>query len=97
MKGSRWEKVSEEGKQLVTCLLQVDPEKRLSAKEILEARWFTEDGETVNFEVLWGTCGNFENGQSTLRYFQVLSGTSRYFEAFLGTFGYFWILLDTFG
>ena len=27
---------------------QVDADKRLSAQEILEARWFTEDGETVN-------------------------------------------------
>jgi len=48
MKGSRWEKVSEEGKELVTKLLQVDPDKRLSAKEILEASWFTGDTETVN-------------------------------------------------
>ena len=30
------------------CCSQVDPDKRLSAKEILEARWFTEDEETVN-------------------------------------------------
>jgi len=48
MKGSRWEKVSEEGKELVTKLLQVDPDQRLSAKEILEASWFTGDVETVN-------------------------------------------------
>merc|ERR1719234_3013513 len=47
MTGSRWEKVSEEGKELVTNLLQVEPDKRLSAKEILEARWFTEDTKTV--------------------------------------------------
>ena len=30
------------------CFSQVEPDKRLSAKEILEARWFTEDIEAVN-------------------------------------------------
>ena len=30
-------------------LAQVDPDTRLSAKEILEAKWFTEDVNTVNY------------------------------------------------
>ena len=30
------------------CCSQIDPDKRLSAKEILEVRWFTEDSKTVN-------------------------------------------------
>jgi len=49
MEGRSWAKISEEGKQLVRSLLKVDPDTRLSAKEILEAKWFTEDVNTVNY------------------------------------------------
>ncbi len=35
-----WEKISNEGKNLVQKLLEVKPEKRLSAKEALKHKWF---------------------------------------------------------
>ena len=39
-------------------LAQVDPDTRLSAKEILEAKWFTEDVNTVNYTLEVGRQGN---------------------------------------
>ena len=37
-------------------MIQVESDKRLSAKEILEARWFTEDIETVKSALEVTTC-----------------------------------------
>ena len=40
MEGGRWQGVSPQAKDLVTALLQNDPEKRLSAEKTLEHSWF---------------------------------------------------------
>jgi len=45
--GSRAEPVSDGAKELVRKLLVVDPQKRLSAEEILEDPWFANDAKTV--------------------------------------------------
>jgi len=40
---STWEGVSEEAKDLVRQLLTVDPKKRITAREALKHKWFSED------------------------------------------------------
>jgi serine/threonine protein kinase len=40
---STWEGVSEEAKDLVRQLLTVDPKKRISARDALKHKWFSED------------------------------------------------------
>lgn len=40
MGGKAWTKISPDARDLVQCLLKVDPSKRLSAKEALDHRWF---------------------------------------------------------
>ena len=45
--GNRWTRVSSPAKQLVKRILQVNPDQRLTAAEILEQEWFTADKETV--------------------------------------------------
>ena len=47
MKGIMWENISSTAKSLVRALLEVNPSKRLSAEQILQHRWFTQDIETV--------------------------------------------------
>ena len=47
MKGFAWENISSSAKSLVRALLEVDPSKRLSAEQILQHRWFTQDVDTV--------------------------------------------------
>ena len=42
-----WTRVSSPAKQLVKRILQVNPDQRLTAAEILEQEWFTADKETV--------------------------------------------------
>jgi len=39
-----WDKVSDDAKDLINNMLQVDPKKRLTAKQVLEHRWVTESG-----------------------------------------------------
>jgi len=45
--GNRWTRVSSQAKELVTRLLKVNPDQRLTAAEILEQEWFTADKEVV--------------------------------------------------
>jgi serine/threonine protein kinase len=40
MEGPRWERVSAEAKGLVSALLEMEPEKRLSAEAVLQHPWF---------------------------------------------------------
>ena len=47
MVGSRWERVSEEGKALVERLLQVDCTKRPMAEELLRLGWVSGDEAVV--------------------------------------------------
>lgn len=35
-----WKRVSDEAKDLVKCLLQIEPKKRIKAKDALEHQWF---------------------------------------------------------
>ena len=44
-----WSKISEEAKNLVTKLLEVDPNKRLSAAQALEHVWFKKN---INLDLL---------------------------------------------
>ena len=52
-----WNKISEEAKDLVNKLLEINPEKRLSAKEALNEKWFkinenpTEKNKNNNFSI----------------------------------------------
>ena len=48
MSGKYWEKVSCPAKCVVQKLLQVDPEQRLAAADILEQEWFVGDTEIVD-------------------------------------------------
>ena len=58
MVGSRWEEVSKEGKLLVAELLQVDPDNRLAAVEVLEHQWFQGDPVVVaQAKALMGNLG----------------------------------------
>ena len=43
MTGMVWDKVTITAKSLVRSLLETDPEKRLSAEEVLKHPWFSED------------------------------------------------------
>jgi len=43
MRGMVWDKVSKTGKDLVKALLHTDPEKRLSAEQVLQHPWFSGD------------------------------------------------------
>jgi len=43
MTGTLWDKVSNTGKNLVKALLHTDPEKRLSAEQVLQHPWFSGD------------------------------------------------------
>ena len=47
MIGGRWEAISEDAKNLVSQLLVVDPKSRLSAENILQHSWFSNDVATV--------------------------------------------------
>ena len=47
MQGVRWSHISEEARDLVEALLEVDPETRLSCEEALAHPWFTNDPSTV--------------------------------------------------
>ncbi|KAG8088132.1 hypothetical protein GUJ93_ZPchr0010g7562 [Zizania palustris] len=42
-------KLSPAGRELLTGLLAFDPEKRLTAAEALEHRWFSEEGKKIEF------------------------------------------------
>ena len=48
MQGVRWSHISEEAKDLVEALLEVDPDTRLSCEEALAHPWFTNDPSTVH-------------------------------------------------
>ena len=48
MQGVRWSHISEEAKDLVEALLEVDPERRLSCEEALAHPWFTNDPSTLH-------------------------------------------------
>jgi serine/threonine protein kinase len=43
MNGARWERITEEGKDFVSRLLVVDPEKRMTAEEGLRHKWLHTD------------------------------------------------------
>jgi len=43
MEGRAWEKITNEAKNLVECLLVVNPEQRLKASQILQHKWFSND------------------------------------------------------
>ena len=45
MKEERWEEISEEAKDLMMKLIEVDPEERLSAAQALQHAWFQGDKE----------------------------------------------------
>ena len=45
MTGPRWEEISDEAKDLVKKLIQIDPLKRLSAVQALQHIWFQGDDE----------------------------------------------------
>ena len=47
MQGVRWSHISQEARDLVEALLEVDPERRLSCEEALAHPWFTNDSSTV--------------------------------------------------
>lgn len=38
--GKEWSIISNEAKDLIQNLLQIDPQKRLSSKQILQHKWF---------------------------------------------------------
>ena len=48
MSGRDWEKISNTAKHLVSKLLTVDPEERLSTDQILHHPWFVNDANVVN-------------------------------------------------
>ena len=48
MEGHHWDEVSAAAKALVTKLLDVDPETRWSADQVIEHKWFIEDEAAVN-------------------------------------------------
>ena len=48
MQGVRWSHISEEAKDLVEALLEVDPDTRLSCEEALAHPWFTNDPSTLH-------------------------------------------------
>jgi len=48
MDGKEWVNISKAAKHLVKKLLQVDPDARLSASQILDHPWFVEDEGSVN-------------------------------------------------
>jgi serine/threonine protein kinase len=39
-----WKTISEEAKQIIRCMLTVDPSKRITAKEAMEHAWMKPDG-----------------------------------------------------
>lgn len=46
-----WSGVSEDAKSLITCLLEINPEKRIDAKDALKHAWITNDGmKLVKFD-----------------------------------------------
>ena len=47
MTGARWDAVSDDAKDLVEKLFRVDPTERLSAKAILQHKWFQGDRDAV--------------------------------------------------
>ena len=49
MRGREWDKVSARAKNLVKCLLEVDPLVRFSTEEILEHPWIAQDEAVINF------------------------------------------------
>lgn len=48
MTGNSWDQVSDEAKQLLNSLLVVDPDKRLTAKQMIDHRWFQESDDTLD-------------------------------------------------
>ncbi|XP_059483256.1 ovarian-specific serine/threonine-protein kinase Lok-like [Neocloeon triangulifer] len=60
MKGPEWAKVSEHAKQMVRCMLMVNPEERKSAAELLEAPWF----QTKKFDIVKEACKRFSKTSS---------------------------------
>lgn len=46
MSSIAWDNISESAKDLVSGLLQMDPEKRLSAKQALESEWIQNNGKS---------------------------------------------------
>ena len=49
MDGKEWVSISKAAKHLVTKLLEVDPEARLSTGQILDHPWFAKDEGSVNY------------------------------------------------
>ena len=47
MAGLRWQEISEAAKALVSQLLVEDPRSRMSAEDILQQTWFSDDKATV--------------------------------------------------
>ncbi len=50
MTSSVWDNVSDSAKNLIRGLLEMDPEKRLSAKEALESEWIKGMSNGINNE-----------------------------------------------
>ncbi|KAI0560313.1 Serine/threonine protein kinase [Gracilaria domingensis] len=48
MVGEGWDQVSEEGKQFLKQLLQVDPKKRLTAEQALNHPWVSRDAPSLD-------------------------------------------------
>merc|ERR1712023_595343 len=51
MRPEHWEGVSEEGKQFVQALLQVDPSKRLTAEQALLHPWMAANAHTQDADI----------------------------------------------
>lgn len=51
MKPERWASVSKEARHFVSCLLQVDPDKRMTAQTALEHEWISKRGLDTNVEI----------------------------------------------
>lgn len=49
MEGEPWTDISEEAKDLISKILVVDPEKRLTVDECLDHHWFTEKYELPEY------------------------------------------------
>lgn len=55
MNSSEWTDISEDAKQLVRSLLQVNPQQRWTAKQALHCRWLVEDDPRLSNVVLADT------------------------------------------